>query len=217
MKIGLVRAVGKANGRRVWAVTAPSEVEAARESDERSGLRLRPISEHPLDVRVSAFLRLADDQEVQDAINDPQGSAKRRQRSRLKAAVAHNARERRERARELRDALAQEHPAVEAMRFRNALRDATDVIRALRALHDEERERRALVGEEAVADSEWERVLRAVEEGIRQHEEAYEVIARMIDAPSRKAIDIELGDDEVVEDAEYELVAKLGEDVSETS
>jgi hypothetical protein len=215
-KLGLIRAVGKAHGRTVWAVTPPAEVEAARALDERRGVRLRPIAEHPLDVRVNAFLRLADDKEVQDAINDPEGSAKRRQRARLKAALARNDRERRERARELREAIEQEHPSAEAMRFRNALRDASDVIRALRVLHDEEHERRSLLGDEAIPDSEWERVLRVIDDGIRQHDEAYEAVARMINAPPRRPADVELREDEVTEDAEYELISSLGTEVSET-
>jgi hypothetical protein len=216
-RAGLVCVVGKAEGRNVWAVTPPAEVEAARDKDEVSGPRLRPIGrKHPLELRVNVFLRLADDPEVQDAINDPEGSAKRRQRSRLKAAVARNNRERRERERELRAAVEQEHPAVEAMRFRNALRDANDVIRALRTLHEEEHERRKLLGEETVAEGEWERVLRAVEDGINQHEQAYEVIARMIDAPSRRVFDLELPENQAIEDAEFELVAGVDEEVSET-
>jgi hypothetical protein len=217
VRMGLVRAVGKAERRTIWALTPPSEVEAARETDKESGMRLRPLGRsHPLDVRVSAFLRLADDPEVQDAINDPEGSAKRRQRSRLKSAVARNARDRRERERELRDAIERQNPSAEAMRFRNALRDASDLIRALRALHEEELERRTLVGEHAVPDGEWERVLRAIELGIRHHEEAYEVVARMIGAPSRLNIDVELAEEDVIEEAEYELISALGKDVSET-
>ena len=65
----------------------------------------------------------------------------RRQRARLKAALARNNRDRRERARELRQATEQDHPAVEAMRFRHALRDASDVIRALRVLHEDGKHR----------------------------------------------------------------------------
>jgi hypothetical protein len=52
----------------VRGVTPPAEVEAARATTERRAPRLRPIGEHPLDVRVNAFLRLADDKEVQDAV-----------------------------------------------------------------------------------------------------------------------------------------------------
>jgi hypothetical protein len=217
VKMGLVRAVGKSHGRKVWAVTPPAEVEAAHEAEKQTEPRRRPITDRhfPLEARVRAFLRLADDPEVQDAVKDPEGSAKRRQRSHLKAAVARNTREKRERAAELREAIDRDHPSVEAMRFRNALRDANDVIRALRALHEEERERRTLVDEDGVPDSEWERVLRVVEDGIRQHEEAYEVIARMINAPSRRQVDIELDEGEV-EEAEYEVIAALGEGVGET-
>jgi hypothetical protein len=42
---------------------------------EKKGPRLRPINEHPVEVRVSTFLALADDKEVQEAIKDPKGSA----------------------------------------------------------------------------------------------------------------------------------------------
>jgi hypothetical protein len=55
-----------------------------------------------------------------------------------------------------------------------------------------------------------------IEEGIRQHEEAYEAVAGLVGAPSRRTADVELDESEVIEDAEYELIAELGEGVRET-
>ena len=212
-RLGIVRQAGKRGASKLWTLAPPADVEAVAQNTKA---RLRPINEHPLDVRVNAFLALADDEEVREAIEDPERSMKRQQRKSVRTVLARNARERRERERQLREAMEQELPAVEAMRLRNAILDADDLIRALRVVLDEENERRRMIADPAVPDAEWGRVLRALEAGIRHHENAYESVARLIDAPSRNVADIELDEGDVIEDAEYELVAELGKGVRET-
>jgi hypothetical protein len=215
VKLGLVREAGRRGRRRLWEVTPPAEVEAERERATQVTPRLRVIRRFrdlPLETRWEIAMAIADDEELQNAISDPQGAATRRQRNAFKKAVQRRERNRREDARRLKEALEQELPGVEAMRFRQILRESNDAIRAIRALYDEERERPVLLSEAAVPDAEWERILHEIEEGIRQHELVYELIAPLIGAPSRRVVDIELGEGDVVEDAEYELVATLGPD-----
>lgn len=212
-RLGVVRQAGKRGASKVWTLTPPNEVEAVAEGTTG---RARPISDHPLNVRVEVFLKLADDPEVREAIDRPDLAVRRRQRKGVKAVLARNARERRERERELRNAVEEELPAVEALRLRNAILDAEDLIRALRVVLDDDLERRRLLGDAAVPDAEWWRVLRAIETGIRHHESAYESVARLVGAPSRRPVDVELDEDDVIDDAEYELVAELSRDVSET-
>jgi hypothetical protein len=200
-KMGLVRQAkpGRRGGKKLWEVTPASEVEAVAEAAAEKGPRLRPVTEHPLETRVEAFVKLAADPEVQEAIENPDGSATRRERAKARAAIAQAKRERR---RELKEKEAAKHPATEAIRLRNAVDDSGDYIRSLVELNDEEAERERLFGEGAVVPGEWERVLRHIAELERQTGRAYESIARRIGAPSRLEADVEYGEDEV-EDAEF--------------
>ena len=213
LKMGLVRVAFMRGRRRVWELTPAADVEKVRDEVAQEGPRLRVIRRFrdlPLETRFDIAMAIADDEELQDAIGDPAGSATRRQRSAYKKAVSRRDREKRRADRELRDALEQKAPGVEAMQFRKILREANDAMRAIRALYDEERERRVILGETGVSDEEWERILREIEEDIRQHEKIYEMIAALIDAPSRVQVDYEISEDEVIEDGEYELVKALG-------
>lgn len=210
VKAGLVRASNKRGSQQMWEATAADEIEVAREAAERRAPRVRDISKRPLDVRVRAFLTLARDQEVQEAVANPESAARRRDRARLRDVLRQDERERRERARELREAAQRGDGHVEFIRFRNALRDADDRVRALRVLFEE----RLLVGDTfAVPAARWAEVADLLVEGVRHHEELYELVARLAGRPSRKEADFEYGDDEIIEDAEVlELIAAAGED-----
>src|SRR5438128_2221409 len=52
-RIGVVRQAGNRGKSKLWTLAPPEDVEVIAEKTKG---RLRPISEHPLDVRVNAFL-----------------------------------------------------------------------------------------------------------------------------------------------------------------
>jgi len=211
VKIGLVRPAGRRGRQRLWETTPADRVESARESASRQGPRLRDISEHPLEVRVRAFQRLADDPEVQEAINDPASSARRRHRTRLRAVLRAAEQERRARERELRAAAENRSVDLEFIKYRNGLKDGVDRARAMGVLAEEQ----LRSGEEVMAPAQWETVAKLAEEGIEEHEGLYKVVARHANLPSRQKVDVELGDADVIEDAEVlELIATMGEGVS---
>ena len=220
-KLGLVRPAGKRGGRQLWAATPASEVEAVAEAARQAGPRVRPVTDRDLDTRVGTFLELLADPEVQEAVKDPAGSATKRQRQRVRGA---RARAERERRRELNEALEAKHPAVEAIEVRNAVKDGAAKLSDLLEMTAKEWDRRALLGQEAVAVGEFERILRAVEELEEQAEAAYDLAARTAGlpgrAPARRDYDFEYDDGEIeeVEDRELgnghgdlgELIVRLG-------
>ena len=199
-RMGLVRqASGQRGGKKLWEAVPPAEVEAAAEAAVRRGPRVKPPAERDLETKVAEFNAYLVDPEVIEATEDPTGSATKRERQRARKAIE---KARRERRRQLREAEVSNHPALEAIRLRNAVRDAGDLIRSLRVMNEEDWERRTLLGEELVADGEWERILRHITELERQADEAWETIARRCGVESRREVDVELGEDEF-EDADY--------------
>jgi hypothetical protein len=199
-KMGLVRQAGRRGKKTLWEVTPAAEVEAAAEAAGKKAPRRRSVAQRDLGERVAEFNALLVDPEVIEALEDPTGSATKRERARARSAIE---KARRERRRQLREAEAANHPAVEAIRQRKAVQDAGDLIRSLRVFGEEEHERRVLLGQELVADAEWERILRAIQELERHSGDLYEHVARMIGAPSRVEVDVEYEEGEV-EDADYD-------------
>jgi hypothetical protein len=71
----------------------------------------------------------------------------------------------------------------------------------------------SLGAEEFIPSERWAEAAELVVVGIGHHEELYEAIARVTGQPSRRDSDIELGEHEIIEDAEVlELIAAAGED-----
>jgi hypothetical protein len=199
----------------VWELVPPEEVESAREAAHAVGPRRRKVSDLPLEVRVRAFFALARDEAVQVAVTESKERGARRARARIRDVLRQDERARRERMAELREAEEQASSLVDFLKTRNTLKRQEEVVRATLVFLREEVERQRMFGESAIPERLWALVPGLLVEVIEACESAYEEIARHTGHPSRRQVDIELDDADVIDGELLELVG--GEDVTRDS